>query len=417
MKKYDRDEDRRATNRRTAQLVSHLLSGDKGIEVWRLVVEHWRAQGRDLKHLEIPPELASQLGVPMDVTKERRPLRDDNEEEEESMTAADSSYAGSAKNEPRWKKRKEFSGDECGYQGCTHKADGYVQGVRSTKEGKSDARGLWFGPACTSCVRKFHDTLVPLTLAQLAAQRNGASDLASILDIELGELQQRLEAAGIDERGNPLTTLQHNSEVTARQESFAIEVVIPYDSIEQKSAEAQQTLSALGAFQITTQEQMDYASSYLQRVKALFKELDEQRLAISRPFVKRVKEVQSRFKPALNLLSEVEAVLKNRIQAGYAYAQQQQAAAFGQAEAALAQGDMPGAALATQQAVAADISLSPGISMRYQLKWEVLDVSQLPGICWSPDPAKIQALIDAGHREIPGVRIWEEPILAARRAS
>lgn len=423
LKKYDPTADRKRTNLKTAQLISHLLANEHGLEVWRLVVEHWKAQGRNLKFLEIPPELASQLDVPMDATKERRrEPPDEAEEEEERMTAAstaESSYTGSAKNEPRWKKRKEFSGDECGYQGCSKPADGYVQGIRSTKEGKNDAAQgrLWFGPACTACVRKFHPTLVPMTLAQLAQQRNGASDLASLLDIELGALQQRLEAAGIDERGQPLTAVQHNSEASAKQESFAIEVVIPYDSLAQKSAEAEQTLAALGSFQITTQEQMDYASSYLQRIKALYKELDEQRLAVSRPFVKRVKEVQSRFKPALQLLSQVEDVLKDRIQAGYAYAQQMQAAAFGQAQVALERGDQRGAAIATQQAIAADVTLSPGISLRPRLRWEVVDPSQVPGVLWSVDPVKVDAAIDAGYREIPGVRIWEEQGVAARQVS
>ena len=398
-----------------ARLVFHSLGDD--LEAWRTVTEHWRALGKDLRHLEVPPELAPQLGVPLELSRRREAPQEDDD-----MTEAEST----AIHEPKWKKRKSFDGSTCGYVACSRKAEGYVSGKRSTKEGQNGA--LWYGPACTPCVRGWHKTLRPISLAELAQQRNGLSDLAAVLDLEVGEVEQRLEAAGIDAKGrhwelrNPRNGAIMSAPTNgapqgqAAQETVALAVVIPYDSIEAKTAEAQQTLVALQSFQITCQEQMDYASGYLQRVKGLWSELDEQRKQAGRPLNKKLQEIRNKFSPALDFLSQVEARLKQCIQEGYRLAQQAQAGAFQQAEAALEQGNLPGAALATQAAVASDVNLSPGISMRKLIRFQIMDPSQLPAPFWSPDPSKVQAAIDAGHRQIPGVHIWEEDNVAARRA-
>jgi hypothetical protein len=400
------------------------------IEAWRVVVELWRSQKKDLKYLEVPPEIASQLGVPLEFARRRRVEEDGEEMTMASKKSNGSSesvaYQGSATNEPVWKKRREFDGTTCGYVGCTRAANGYVQGTRSTKDGANGR--LWFGPACTPCVRVWHPTLSPMSLAQLAAQRTGASDLAGILDLEVGEVLKRLDAAGIDERGQSLGgQVSHvhappqlavpdvsGTALVAEQQEYTIAVVVPFGDIEAVRSEMAQTLVNIAGFTITNQEAMDYASRYLQRVKGLSNEIDAARKAISKPFRKQVETIQEYFKPALDALSEVEKGLKSRIQAGYQLAQQTQAAAFQAAGAALAAGNTQQAGLATQSAIAADIALPKGLSMRTRLRWEVVDPSQVPGPLWSIDPVKIDAAIDAGHRQIPGVRIWEDQSIAAR---
>lgn len=387
------------------------------LEDWRLVLEYWKAHGKDLRYLEIPPELADKLGVPKDVTVTKR---------EEAMADNTSEYEGSGSKEPKWKKRKEFDGKSCGYQGCNRAADGYVQGTRSTKEGKSGA--LWFGPACKQCVRDWHQTLEPLTLAKLAEQRHGASDLALVLDLEVGEVLKRLDAAGIDERGRKLAidTIvvirggdpkdAPSAEDVSVEESqtFTIAVVVPFASILSKRTEAEATLAALANFHICDQSQMDYASTYLARVKGLYNEIEAEKKAISGPFKAQVTKIQKHFKPALELLSEVERTLKQKIQEGYQRAQAAQQAAFQGAERALATGDLQGAALASQQAVAADVTLSSGVQVRKTIKFRIVNPAAVPTWAWSPDPEKIQAAIDAGWREIPGVEIYEDTTIASR---
>ena len=57
------------------------------------------------------------------------------------------------------------------------------------------------------------------------------------------------------------------------------------------------------------------------------------------------------------------------------------------------------------------------LSERTVIKFEIFNTAILPGDFWSPDLKKVQAYIDAGHRNIPGVRMWEEPVVTARKTA
>ena len=379
------------------------------LEDWQAVLEYWRGQGRDLKHLEIPPELAVALGVPLTVTVAKR---------EVDMTEQDTETE-SFSTELKWKKRKEFDGKSCGIQGCNNKPDGYIAGKRATKESKNGR--LWYGPACKACVSKAHPSLTPMSLAELAHQRNGASDLALVMDLEVGDVLKRLDSAGIDENGRLLKDALAADAIDETVEplhphieSFAIALSIPYDDMLAKKTEAEGTIVALQEFHITNQEQMDYASTYLARVKGLYKEIEAQRKDVSKPFRKQVEEIQKLFTPALERLLEVENLLKLKIQEGLARAQQAQQEAFVQTERALATGNLAQAAEAAQQAVASDVTLSKGVHTTSKLRFEVVSPADVPAWAWSPDPAKIQAAIDAGWTEIPGVRIFAQETVVSR---
>jgi hypothetical protein len=352
---------------------------------------------------------------------------------------------GGALGTVKWKKRREFEGDMCGYAGCAKKADGYVSGVRSTKEGERDRRSLWYGPACVSCVSKWHPNLNPMSLAELAQQRNGASDLAAVLDIEVGEVHKRLAAAGVNERGQLLNQPPQGQDMTQQTPSTAlavgvgeniasavenhnISVAVPYSVIGAIRSEMAATAQALSEFVIRTQEQMDYASKYMQRVKGLLNEVEDKRKDIARPFRDVINNIQEHFNPVKIDLQNVEAMIKARIDEAYRWSQQQKAQSFVEAQGALAAGDHQGVAVATQGAMAADLSLAHGVSIRPKVCFEVVDTSQLPGIYWSPDPSKIQAYLDTldlnqlqdalatGYVIISGVLVWVDNTVAARAA-
>lgn len=466
-----------------------------GLEAWRLVVEHWRGQGKDLRHLEVPPELASQLGVPLDVTKERRqdePI-DQTEESEDDMakksaskktppkkgtakkTSTNKAKAVSAEPVPvattpdelpaapggeykdgtnrtdvKWKKRSQFEGDTCGLSGCARKADGYVAGVRSTKEGERDRRSLWFGPACNVCADKLSTGMKATSLAELAHQRNGVSDLALVLDLEVGEVQKRLLAAGVNEKGRPVNAQGQTYDgpipeapmvppsanaafgtpvlLTNQTEEVHLAVVIPNDIMGAIQQEMSNSIAALQSFTVRSQGEMDYSSNYMQRVKGLFNQLDEKRKELGRPLREKIEQINGYFKPTLDLLEQVEGVIKQKVDEGYRWSQQQLAQGFNAAQAALAAGNTQGVAMATQQAMSADLSLSKGVSIRPKFKFEILNASLLPGGFWSPDNAKIQGYIDgldqaqlqtavmANLEIIPGVRVYQENTVSSRAA-
>lgn len=345
------------------------------LETWLALISIWTKPGRDISFLDVPSNILQQREAMMSTSKDK----------------------------PTWKKKKFFDGTECGYSNCKNPADGYIpEMTRPTKGGAS----LWFGPACTPCVRLWHDNLNPMSLAELARQRNGASDLAVVLDVEVGEVLKRLQGAGVDERGNSVALTPAVSE----------NIAIPVPSLEAALAEVTETLVFLNTFHVTNQQQMDLASGWLHEVKERWSVIEEQRKGFAKPLQDKVKEVQAYFKPPLDLLSQAERILKQKISEGSQRAQAAQQAALTAAHQALQQGNMQGVAIATQTVQAADVALSAGIGMRGIVRFEITDPSLLPPVFWSPDPAKVQQAIDAGHRVIPGVRVWEEQSVTARSA-
>lgn len=336
---------------------------------------------------------------------------------------------------PKWKRKAYFDGTECGYSGCSKASDGYVAGTKPTKGGHQGA--LWYGPACRACIRKWHDSLEPISLANLASQRNGASDLALVLDVEVGDVLKRLALAGIDDRGRPFQSNAQayaaGMEATGQQMNHpntygqlmvvsqnpdyiaTAPILIPKELLAEKLAYANGVLQQLSQFFIRDQVAMDYTSSFLAEVKGLWKGLEDHRKDLGRPLRDALQAIQDQFNPPLKLLSNVETVLKQKIAEGHAYAQAAQEEAFRLAQQALQQGNTQQAALATQQAVAADVTLAPGVRMTTTIKWDWDPTQPLPQDFWSwvPDPAKVQAAVDAGWRQIPGVRIYEVPVVAS----
>jgi hypothetical protein len=400
-------------------------------EDWRSLIDYWRGQGHALQHLDIPDNIRQSLGI--EIPKEK------------DMTEQTAQF------EPvgaEWKRKKYFDGTTCGLKGCKRTPDGYLCDKKPTKGGENGR--LWFGPACKKCVKKLgmHEAVLH-TLSQLAYQRNGASDLALVLDIEVGEVLKRLEDAGIDEKGNVLTTGEEvqptevantgaGAPVGAQQQEaqpaptpengtgHALAVVqapaIQFSTadIEAQKAETDGVLAFLENFHVVDQATMDMAAGWLNGwldpqgnkvpgIKAKWKTLDETRKALGKPLRDGLAQIQAYFGPALDALAEAEKVVKQKISEGNARAAQAQQQALAAAQQAYQAGDAAMVAQASQQAATADVSLPQGITQTMVTKFAVEDASQLPGQFWSPDPQKIQAAIDQGYTQIPGVRIWQEP--------
>lgn len=320
-----------------------------------------------------------------------------------------------------FKKKSYFDGTVCGLKGCARKLTllgSYVMGTKPTKN--NDNGRLWFGPACEACVTKAHGGMKPATLAELAHQRQGASDLALVLDCEVGDIQKRLITAGIDENGRPIVASATAAVVplgdTVKLETVSAEV--PTALLATENTAIAQTLQFLGTFHIQAQQDMDNAGGWLQMVKSKWKDFEETKKALAKPHRDMASHISAQFKPLLDALKMAEGLLKQKIAEGKTRAQEAQQTALLAAQTAHQAGDMQAAGLAAQQVAASDVTVPSNI-IQYApvVKFEMVDPRQLPTDFWSPDLAKIQAAIDAGHRQIPGVRIWEEARPLGSRAS
>jgi hypothetical protein len=408
------------------------------LDDWRALIDHWRDQTRDIRHLDIPANIAATLGI--ELPKEID-MTDESTAEHEPLGA-------------KWKKKKYFDGSTCGLKDCKRAPDGYVCDTKPTK-GNPNGH-LWFGPACKKCLEKLGypvEAIIPLK--ELARQRGGASDLALVLDIEVGEALKRLAAAGIDEQGNtpvdqteetpppvvetisgPIVTpppgegscgqthsveaggqlaLPDNGAAPSEAIVATPTIQMPTTVLVAHDTEAQGVIAFLQTFHVVDQPSMDNASLWVKEVKKKWNHLDETRKALGKPLREGLEQIQGYFKPAQDALKKAESILKAKIAEGNQRAQQAQQQALAAAQQAHATGNMQGTIAAAQQAATADVALPQGISQQMVVKFEVVDPSQLPGQYWSPDSNLIQAAINAGWRQIPGVRIWEEPQISARQ--
>jgi hypothetical protein len=307
----------------------------------------------------------------------------------------------------KWKRKTYFDGTECGYSGCTKPAKGYVSGTKPTKGGKG---ALWFGPACDTC----DPNVKPISLAELARQRNGASDLALVLDIEVGDVHKRLAALGIDDRGNALPPANGGVALPATEDGIYIQaepIFVPVRDLDAKLAWLDQTLAWAATVHISNQIEMDQIGAFLVQVKGFIDNAEKARVAAVQPWENKAKEVSAFYNKVVNPAKRLEKVLKQKIDEGKQRADLAAQAAYLAAQAAHQQGNMAGVAMATQAAAAADVVLPQGIHVRPKIRWEIIDPNGVRSDLWSwvVDPAKVEAAIAAGDYNLgPGIRVWEE---------
>lgn len=179
--------------------------------------------------------------------------------------------------------------------------------------------------------------------------------------------------------------------------------------LERESQETQAGLAELSALSVTTEAERDFALALCQSVKVQRDALECKRKAVTGPLAQVKRTLDGWFKPITNALDQAEAILKGKI---LAYNRACDLASQKALEAAAATQD-PVAAQAALTLAAAPRERPAGLSERKRLCWEVTDPAAVPLAYLSPDPAKIQAAVQAGV-DVPGVRTWLETSLAVR---
>ena len=248
------------------------MAGELTTEEWGSLIAFWTSGGHSIRHLDVPHDVAQQLGIEVETTEE---------------TGMTDTAAETMVHEPlgaKWKRKAYFDGTQCGLKDCSRKPDGYICDTKPTQGGKER---LWFGPACTKCVRKIHENWTPMPLAKLAHQRNGVSDLALVLDIEVGEAKRRLAAEGIDEKGRKVDYVPKEEVVQTQQPqqppqqqpqqqqptaettqgdflvAVSTTVAVPATQLLLQVREAQGFVAYLATFHVSNQQMMDQAAAWL----------------------------------------------------------------------------------------------------------------------------------------------------------
>jgi hypothetical protein len=413
------------------------MANELPLEEWRSLIDHWVGQKRNIMHLEVPLEVAQQLKIKL--SEEDMARRNARKPIEAHGVDKIEGEAPAAEGEtPTWKRKAHFDGSTCGLSGCSRNASGYIAGTKPT--GK-DRKKVWFGPVCEPCCTKWNPAVRPYKLAELLINRS-ESELALLLDIEVGDLKKRLaaegplantlqaqadadqarhydamhagRATGVGEAVATAIAVQENISATEIVLTAA-EVRIPKAAIEQTRTWAKSWLTYMQTVQLNSQAEIDQTNTFLQTVKGCWKDMDSFRKNLGAPLRAKLEEIQDAYLPTLNDIQQLEVITKKVLDTGLTRAKQIVEASFQAAQQAYHQGNVPVVAQATQMASHYDFRMPQGLRSRPVVKWEYTNVAELPQELWSwvPDGNKVQAAVDMGHRHIPGVRIWEENQLSS----
>lgn len=177
----------------------------------------------------------------------------------------------------------------------------------------------------------------------------------------------------------------------------------------QLAHQAEQTTKLLAlwqTFQCTTPEAAQFLGEELVKVKTQVKALEGEKERVTKPLWRAYKDVGDWFAPALKALAGLEAAMKGKLGDWDRAQRAEQARALQEASRKFQAGKHE-AGLALMQAVPETPVATKGVSTRSVWTYEIQSPDLVHrGYC-SPDPKKLQAAVDAGARDIPGVRIYE----------
>lgn len=185
---------------------------------------------------------------------------------------------------------------------------------------------------------------------------------------------------------------------------------------------------ARGISTVKDQASAETAAGILSQIADARKQVDEARLATTKPFRDETASINERFKEILGPLNGIEQALREMVKD---YRAKEQARldeenAKAQAEYERAQemerqrsqsvGVPPRKIEAPEMKSVETLTTSTGRKVGTQKRWtyEIVDVEALPRQYMKPDGAKVQAAVRDGVREIPGVHIFQTEDVTVR---
>ncbi len=169
-----------------------------------------------------------------------------------------------------------------------------------------------------------------------------------------------------------------------------------------EAADWSASLPTVRALIIESTEDFELASEAVKHARANWKKLEERRKSVTQPMMAAKAGVDALFKPALEILLEIEGTLKAKIGAYIEAQRSAQVQAMNAAGAVFAAGGEPSAMIP-------EVPTSKGISVKSVWEAEVTDPEAVPRDLCSPDLDKINERIRYADttrtppRPIPGL--------------
>jgi len=185
------------------------------------------------------------------------------------------------------------------------------------------------------------------------------------------------------------------------------------ESLAARSVSIAETLECLPAYEIQSQEDMEYANTLLGEIKTLAKALESERTAVTKPINAALKGINGWFKPVAELYAQAEKILKEKIAEAVASTMQAQDEAL--ALIASVDGESPCEVLALAHGEAL-IDLPDNVSVREEIDFEIEDAALVPRKFCVPDTRLLKAYGQALgiSAVVPGVRYFTKRVVTQR---
>lgn len=186
------------------------------------------------------------------------------------------------------------------------------------------------------------------------------------------------------------------------------EAVALQQKAETFAAEALGYVSLVDGYVIETQEELNDVNEFLKMINGKWKFFDEERQISVRPALDEQKRINEWFKPALTRLKTLENQCRDMV-SRFALKQAQERQRLLE-EAKKAETTEEKVALVTQASNVPDPVPTKGVSTQVYWTYEVLDEEKVPDDLKKKvlDHDLIVRRIDAGAREIEGIRIYQD---------
>lgn len=184
--------------------------------------------------------------------------------------------------------------------------------------------------------------------------------------------------------------------------------------VSEEKTKIKAVLEFVEGFIIQSDDDFTFAGRVIRDAKATFKRIDERRREITSPLLQAKQSVDALFRPALDSLTGVEALLKKKIGEYTAAKERERAAVMLDSANTYATGGVPTAIIPARPE-------AQGVSVRNVWEYEIIDADQVPRNFCSPDHDKIKMSRDwSAYNEhhppppIPGIRFYQTQAVRVR---
>lgn len=188
------------------------------------------------------------------------------------------------------------------------------------------------------------------------------------------------------------------------------------DDVQEKAKEAEEYLAGFEDFYIENEGDLEVAVECLKEVKTNFKQIKSEQELATKPMNAALKQVRSWFKPALDVLTRTEVLLKMKVSNYHLLVEERSRKAMEEAATASAEGNFDAAHDAAKNIVAAP--QSKGVSVSRYYDYEIEDMSKVPRRYLAVDHSAVKIHIKKAGKsqpeDIPGIKFVEKSRTAVR---